>query len=100
MLDDFHGTPSGSAMRIRLGEGAPNCESSHILDRFAQALRRKLDIIGLEMAPALNVGEVAAFREPSEVFRGSFLAVMRSLVNFLRMNGSRGMALLKRSNGG
>ena len=25
---------------------------------------------------------------------------MRSLVNFPRMNGSRGMALLKRSNGG
>ena len=52
MLDDFHGTPSGSAMRIRLSEGRQIANQA--IDRFAQALHRKLDIIGLEMTPALK----------------------------------------------
>src|SRR5258708_20241802 len=68
MLDDFHGTPSGSAMRIRLSEGRQIANQA--IDRFAQALHRKLDIIGLEMTPAPNFCEVTVFREPLEIFRG------------------------------
>ena len=58
--------------------------SADIIDGIAQALHSELDVIGLKVAPALNLGEVAAFREPLK-------AEMHSLVNFSRMNGSRGM---------
>jgi len=72
MLDDFHGTPSGSAMRIRLSEGRQIANQA--IDRFAQALHRKLDIIGLEMTPAPNFCEVTVFREPLEIFRGDLFS--------------------------
>ena len=52
------------------------------------------------MSPAFNLREVTVLREALKVFAASFLAVMRSLVNFSRMYGSRGMAPLKRSRGG
>src|SRR6266404_6872690 len=82
MLDDFHGTPSGSAMRIRLGE------------------RHQI-----ANQPPLSIGSRNRFMVnsifcDSKYSAASFLAAVRSLVNFSRMNGSRGMALLKRGNGG
>src|SRR5258708_37398102 len=98
MLDDFHGTPSGSAMRIRLSEGGQIANQA--IDRFAQALHRKFGIIGLEMTPALNFCEVTVFREPLEIFRGVLSGGDTQSGELLADERVSGHALLKRSNGG
>src|SRR5258705_13968476 len=48
------------------------------------------------MAPALDFGLVPVFWKRSKYSAASFLAAVRSLVNFSRTNGSRGIAASKR----
>ena len=70
--------------------------SAKVVDGIAQAFHGEFDIVRLKVSPTFNFREVTVLREPLKVFRGDLLAVMRSLVNFSRMYGSRGMAPLKR----
>jgi hypothetical protein len=44
------------------------------IDRFAQPLDRELDIVRLQMAPALDLGLVPVLRVTLEVFRGELLS--------------------------
>jgi hypothetical protein len=43
------------------------------VDRFAQPLHNEFDIVRLQMAPALDLGQVLILREALEVFRGERL---------------------------
>jgi hypothetical protein len=68
--------------------------------RLAQAFHRELDIIRLEMAPALDFRLVAVLREPLEVFSGELpgvCAIPSELLAEVRVSGH---APLKRSEGG
>src|SRR5260221_8999470 len=44
------------------------------VDRFAEPLHRELDIVRLQMAPALDLGLELVLRVTLEVFRGEFLS--------------------------
>jgi hypothetical protein len=74
------------------GKGFPGPGSAPALDRLPQALHGEFDILRLQMAPALDLGLVPLLREALKA--ASFLAAVRSLVNFSRINGSVGMARL------
>jgi len=76
--------PTEAASRWR-----PLSYSAAALDRFAQPLHRKFDILGLQLAPALDHGLVPLLGEALEILRGQLLAAVRS-VNFSRMKGSFG----------
>jgi hypothetical protein len=65
------------------------------LDRFPQPPHRECDILRLQLAPAVDLGVVALFRKALEIFRDQTFGGVRSLVNFSRTNGSRGMGLSK-----
>ncbi len=43
------------------------------VDRFAQPLQSELDIVRLQMAPALDLGLVSILREALEVIHGELL---------------------------
>jgi hypothetical protein len=62
------------------------------VDRFAQPLQSELDIVRLQMAPALDLDLVSVLREALEDSMASFFAAWRSLVNFSRMKGSFGIS--------
>ena|SRR5713101_6382477 len=64
-------------------------ESAGAVDRFAQPFHCELDVLRLQLAPALDLGLVALFRKALEIFRCQLLAAVRS-VNFSRMKGSFG----------
>src|SRR5258705_9228421 len=74
--------------------------SADIIDGITQALHSELDVIGLKVAPALNLGEVAAFREPLKVFRGELSSGDAQSGEFLADERVSGHAPLKRSRGG
>src|SRR5258706_8158847 len=57
-------------------------------------------IVGLQMPPALNLGEVAAFREPLKVFRGELSSGDAQSGEFLADERVSVHAPLKRSRGG
>jgi hypothetical protein len=84
----------------RSGIGSSNSRfqprSVTALNRLAQPLHRKFDILRLQLAPALDLGLVPLFWEALEILRGQLLAAVRSLVNFSRMKGSRGIDSLPR----
>jgi hypothetical protein len=62
------------------------------VDRFAPALHNKFDVVRLQVAPALDLGQISILREALEVIRAaSCLAAVRSLVNFSRTRGSCGI---------
>jgi hypothetical protein len=61
------------------------------VNRFAQPLDRKLDIVRLQMAPAFDFCQVPIFRVTLEVFRGELSSGRGTLVNFSRMKGSFGI---------
>ena len=63
--------------------------SAAALDRLAQPLHGELEVLRLEMAPALDLGLVTIFRKALEIFRCQLLAAVRS-VNFSWMKGSFG----------
>jgi len=69
--------------------GEPNSESAGAVDRFAQPFHCELDVLRLQLAPALDLGLVALFRKALEIFRCQLLSAVRS-VNFSRMKGSFG----------
>jgi hypothetical protein len=48
------------------------------VDRFAQPLHSELDIVRLQMAPALDLGLVSMLRVTREVFRGECSGALRS----------------------
>src|SRR5258705_12216898 len=74
--------------------------SADIIDGITQALHSELDVIGMEVAPALNLGEVAAFREPLKVFRGELSGGYAQSGEFLADERVSGHVPLKRSRGG
>src|SRR5258705_1623816 len=74
--------------------------SADIIDGITQALHSELDVIGLKVAPALNLGEVAAFREPLKVFRGELSSGDAQSGEFLADERVSGHARLKRSGAG
>src|SRR6266403_1333802 len=78
-----------ATFRMRLRRGEPNSESAGAVDRFAQPFHCELDVLRLQLAPALDLDLVALFRKALEIFRCQLLAAVRS-VNFSRMNGSFG----------
>ena len=67
----------------------PLSYSAAALDRLAQPLHGELEVLRLEMAPALDLGLVTIFRKALEIFRCQLLAAVR-FVNFSRMKGSFG----------
>ena len=83
----------------RSGIGSSNSRfqprSVTALNRLAQPLHRKFDILRLRLAPALDLGLVPLFWEALEILRGQ-LSGGRALVNFSRMKGSHGIDSLPR----
>jgi hypothetical protein len=67
-------------------------KSSIGLPRLAQSLHRELDVLGLDLAPGLDLGGVSIFRVTLKYSRANCRAKDKSRVNFSRMYGSRGMA--------
>jgi hypothetical protein len=60
----------------QLSRGFPLRRSTAMIvgiDRFAQPLQSELDIVRLQMAPALDLGLVSIFREALEMFRRELL---------------------------
>src|SRR6266550_4067109 len=59
-----------------------------LFERLSRPLHRKLDVLGLKLAPAFDLGLIPVLRVFFEVSLASFRANDCSLVNFSRMKGS------------
>src|SRR5260370_15509242 len=67
-----------------------------ILDRLSQAFHRKFDVGGLQLVPALDLGLIALLGEALEIFGGQFPGGRALSGEFFAINGSLGIAPLKR----
>src|SRR5260370_20429597 len=45
-------------------------KTAEVIDRLAQPLHRELDVLRLQLAPALDFGLITVLREALEIFRG------------------------------
>jgi hypothetical protein len=64
-----------SSLRTKImgGQGFPGPGSAAALNRLPQPLHREFDILRLQVAPALDLGLVAVFREVLEIFCSELL---------------------------
>jgi hypothetical protein len=85
--------PRGSG----IGSSKRFCQprSADIIDGIAQALHSELDFIGLKVAPALNLSQVAAFREPLKIFRSELSGGDAQCGEFLADVGVSGHCAIK-----
>jgi hypothetical protein len=70
-----------------------------VVDRLAQSFHSELDVLRLQLAPTLDLRPVALLRVFRKYRSASFLAAVRSRVNFSRRNGSLLMGASKRDLG-